>query len=69
LLTDGIGLTGAEPVGEASELKRLLADFIVRLLSDSVLPKSRVPLHVGHRNDGNASLSLCKKHSAGKTPR
>jgi hypothetical protein len=45
-----------------------LAKFVVRLLSDSVLPKSRVPLCVGDSNDGNASLSLDKKHSVGKTP-
>jgi len=38
------------------------------MMSAPFLPKSRVPLRVGHRNDGDASLSLNKKHSIGKTP-
>ena len=46
-----------------------LAELAARLLSESVFPASRVSLRVGHRNYGNASLALNKKHSVGKTPR
>jgi len=38
------------------------------MLSAPFLPKSRVPLCVDHSNNGNASLSLNKKYSIGKTP-
>lgn len=44
-----------------------LAHCCVRLRSDLVSPNSRVPLHVGDSNDGNASLSLNKKYSIRKT--
>jgi len=44
-----------------------LAQCCVRLPSDLVLPQSRVPLHVGNSNDGNATLSLNKKYSIRKT--
>jgi hypothetical protein len=39
------------------------------LLSNSVLPNSRVPLRVRYANDGNIAFSFDKKHSIGKPSR
>jgi hypothetical protein len=36
------------------------------MMSAPFLPNSKVPLRVGHRNDGDASLSLNKKHPIGE---